>query len=98
MFYRQSNQVKVKKGSNNTALYVSDQNGIHVLNETSRFIWEALQEPFTFDELLKPETLNPLEILRKKSYFLFGPRQTGKTSLIQHTLNECRYYNLLKTN
>jgi uncharacterized protein len=41
--------------------------------------------------------LNLLEILQKKSYFLFGPRQTGKTSLIQHTLSEYRYYNLLKT-
>jgi len=41
--------------------------------------------------------LDLLKILRKKSYFLFGPRQTGKTSLIQHTLNEHRYYNLLKT-
>jgi len=41
--------------------------------------------------------LGLLEILQKKSYFLFGPRQTGKTSLIQHTLNEYRCYNLLKT-
>ena len=41
--------------------------------------------------------LDLLEILREKSYFLFGPRQTGKTSLIQHTLNEYRYYNLLQT-
>ena len=41
--------------------------------------------------------LNLLKILQKKSYFLFGPRQTGKTSLIQHTLSEYRYYNLLKT-
>jgi AAA domain len=41
--------------------------------------------------------LDLLKILRKKSYFLFGPRQTGKTSLIQHTLNEYRYYNLLQT-
>jgi len=37
------------------------------------------------------------KILPKKSYFLFGPRQTGKTSLIQHTLIEYRYYNLLQT-
>ena len=41
--------------------------------------------------------LDLLKNLRKKSYFLFGPRQTGKTSLIQHTLNEYRYYNLLQT-
>ena len=52
MFYKRSDQVKVKKIGNNTALYVSDQKGIHVLNETALFIWEALQEPFTFDELL----------------------------------------------
>ncbi len=41
--------------------------------------------------------LDLLRILQEKSYFLFGPRQTGKTSLIQHTLNEYRYYNLLQT-
>ncbi len=41
--------------------------------------------------------LDLLKILQEKSYFLFGPRQTGKTSLIQHTLNEYRYYNLLQT-
>ena len=52
MFYRRSDQVKVKKVGNSTALYVGDQKGIHVLNETALFIWEALQEPFTFDELL----------------------------------------------
>lgn len=52
MFYRRSDGVKIKKVGNNTALYVSDQKGIHVLNETALFIWETLQEPFTFDELL----------------------------------------------
>ncbi len=52
MFYRRSEQVKVKKIGNNTALYVSKQKGIHVLNETALFIWENLQEPFTFEELL----------------------------------------------
>ncbi len=41
--------------------------------------------------------LNILEVLEKKSCFLFGPRQTGKTSLIRNTLKEYRYYNLLKT-
>lgn len=52
MFYKRSDHVKVKKIGNNTALYVSDQKGIHVLNETALFIWEALQDPFTFHELL----------------------------------------------
>lgn len=28
---------------------------------------------------------------------MFGPRQTGKTSLIQHTLHKFKYYNLLQT-
>jgi predicted AAA+ superfamily ATPase len=37
--------------------------------------------------------LRPL--LEKKSHFLFGPRQTGKTSLIRHTLPEVRRYDLL---
>lgn len=31
MFYKQSEKVKVKKVGANTALYVSDQKGIHVL-------------------------------------------------------------------
>jgi len=52
MFYKQSEKVKVKKVGANTALYVSAQKGIHVLNETALFIWEALREPFIFDELL----------------------------------------------
>jgi hypothetical protein len=52
MFYKQSEKVKVKKVGADTALYVSAQKGIHVLNETALFIWESLQEPFTFNELL----------------------------------------------
>jgi uncharacterized protein len=36
-------------------------------------------------------------MLAKKSHFLFGPRQTGKTSLIQHTLGGQRCFNLLQT-
>ncbi len=34
-------------------------------------------------------------LLKKKSHFLFGPRQTGKTSLIRHTLKGVRVYDLL---
>lgn len=52
MFYKQSEKVKVKKVGNKTALYAGEQKGIHVLNETALFIWEALRDPFTFDELL----------------------------------------------
>jgi predicted AAA+ superfamily ATPase len=36
-------------------------------------------------------------LLEKKSYFLFGPRQTGKTFLINHSLKGIRVYNLLDT-
>ena len=34
-------------------------------------------------------------LLQKKSHFLFGPRQTGKTSLIGHSLRGVRSYDLL---
>ena len=35
--------------------------------------------------------------LTKKSIFLFGPRQTGKSWLIRHTLNQYKTYNLLES-
>lgn len=35
------------------------------------------------------------ELLKRKSYFLFGPRQTGKTFLIRHTMPDIRIYDLL---
>ncbi len=41
--------------------------------------------------------LNLPSLLQKKSHFLFGPRQTGKTSLIRHTLKGVRVYDLLET-
>jgi predicted AAA+ superfamily ATPase len=34
-------------------------------------------------------------LLAKKSHFLLGPRQTGKTFLIQHELKNARVYDLL---
>jgi predicted AAA+ superfamily ATPase len=39
--------------------------------------------------------LNLPFLLQKKSHFLFGPRQTGKTSLICHSLKGVRSYDLL---
>jgi predicted AAA+ superfamily ATPase len=39
--------------------------------------------------------LNLPALLQKKSHFLLGPRQTGKTFLIQHTLSNARVYDLL---
>jgi len=41
--------------------------------------------------------LDLAELLKKKSYFLLGPRQTGKTSLIKKTLSHARVYDLLDT-
>ena len=72
MFYKRSDQVKVKKVGNNTALYVSDQKGIHVLNETALFIWEVLREPCTFDELL----------------YMLGEVFEGDTGKMKEDLNE----------
>lgn len=42
-------------------------------------------------------TLDISALLRGKSYFLFGPRQTGKTFLIRHTMKNVRIYDLLDT-
>jgi predicted AAA+ superfamily ATPase len=36
-------------------------------------------------------------LLAKKSHFLLGPRQTGKTSLVRHTLEGVKVYDLLDT-
>lgn len=41
--------------------------------------------------------LNLSHFLEKKSHFLLGPRQTGKTFLIRHTLKGVRLYDLLDT-
>jgi predicted AAA+ superfamily ATPase len=37
------------------------------------------------------------ELAHRKSLFLFGPRQTGKTALVRQALPEARYYDLLDT-
>jgi len=42
-------------------------------------------------------TLDLPVLLGKKSHFLLGPRQTGKTFLIRNTLKEARVYDLLDT-
>lgn len=41
--------------------------------------------------------LNLSALLEKKSYFLLGPRQTGKTFLIHHSFKDVRVYDLLDT-
>lgn len=42
-----------------------------------------------------PRFVNLKELLEKKSFFLFGPRQTGKTWLITDNLPDVRTYDLL---
>lgn len=42
-------------------------------------------------------TLDLRGLLEKKSHFLFGPRQTGKSFLIAHSLKGVRVYDLLDT-
>ncbi|MBF0385911.1 MAG: ATP-binding protein [Candidatus Omnitrophica bacterium] len=44
-----------------------------------------------------PRILDLPAALKNKSIFLFGPRQTGKSTLIGHTLSDCRVYNLLES-
>jgi hypothetical protein len=39
--------------------------------------------------------LIPPSLLEKKTLFLFGPRQTGKTFLIRHALPKAKVYDLL---
>src|ERR1043166_2468354 len=53
----------------------------------------------TMESILAPPFVERLldlpVLLKQKSHFLFGPRQTGKTSLIRHSLKGARVYDLL---
>ena len=49
----------------------------------------------TQDQRYIERYINPGALLKQKSYFLFGPRQTGKSTLVQHRLPEAKVYNLL---
>ena len=42
-----------------------------------------------------PRVLNISELLKKRSYFLFGPRATGKSTLVRIALPQARVYDLL---
>jgi predicted AAA+ superfamily ATPase len=44
-----------------------------------------------------PRTLDLAALAARKSHFLFGPRQTGKTSLVRRSLPGARIYDLLDT-
>ena len=48
--------------------------------------------------MLYKRKLNLKDLLNKKSFFLFGPRSTGKTTLIQQSLKNAKLYNLLDSN
>ena len=49
------------------------------------------------DRAWVPRVLDLRVLLAKRSHFLLGPRQTGKTSLVCHTLKDARVYDLLDT-
>ena len=40
--------------------------------------------------------LDLTNLLKKKSFFLFGPRGTGKTTLLRHTLSDATVIDLLE--
>ncbi len=44
-----------------------------------------------------PRLLDLPGLIEKRSHFLFGPRQTGKTSLVRRSLKEAKVYDLLDT-
>lgn len=52
-YYVQSGKAKVKDVGNDKALYVGDQQAVHVLNQTAYLIYEAMSEPITFDEMVE---------------------------------------------
>ena len=52
---------------------------------------------FKSQEVNIPRLLNLLELLSKKSFFLFGSRSTGKSHLIKTTLGNSKVYNLLES-
>src|SRR5437867_5565976 len=44
-----------------------------------------------------PRALDLPGLLAKRSHFLLGPRQTGKTSLVHRSLKDAKVYDLLDT-
>lgn len=49
------------------------------------------------EDVFVERALDLPRLLEKKSYFLLGPRQTGKTSLIYRTMKGVKVYDLLET-
>ncbi len=52
---------------------------------------------FEMEPLFISRILDLERMLGQKSHFLLGPRQTGKSSLISHTMSSARVYDLLDT-
>lgn len=48
------------------------------------------------DEIVYKRILKLDKLLKKKSFFLFGPRGTGKTTLIRHTIRDATVIDLLE--
>ena len=42
-----------------------------------------------------PRALDIVRLAKRKSLFLFGPRQTGKTALVRHALPSAKVYDIL---
>jgi uncharacterized protein len=47
--------------------------------------------------MMFPRKLQLSPLIERSSVFLFGPRQTGKTTLVRNQLPDARYYNLLES-
>jgi predicted AAA+ superfamily ATPase len=63
-------------------MYVADYNDIRLYSyRLERFMYKRL--------------LNLKGFLKKRSYFLFGPRGVGKSTLIEQTLPDAKVYDLL---
>lgn len=45
---------------------------------------------------MRPRLLSIRDLIRQRSLLLFGPRQTGKSTLLRHTFPEARYFDLLE--
>jgi len=58
---------------------------------------KGLNKQTTYRVAWVERVLNLSALLEKKSYFLLGPRQTGKTFLIHHSFKDVRVYDLLDT-
>ncbi len=68
VYYAQSGKAKVKDVGNDKALYVGDQKAVHVLNQTAYLVYEAMNEPIMFDELvdvIKDVTQGDEKIIRE---------------------------------